>query len=183
MYGMESLIFLTPKTSEISVYYFLGILNSKLINYLFATKFLNLAVKGDYLKKIKFPISNNTTNLDSISKKMIHLNKEITQNINKFSSYLKSNFQIKKLSNKLQNWHELEFADFIKELNKTIKKASGEKLTKKDEMEWMELFDDYKSQANYFKEQIDKTDKEIDQMVYQLYGLTEEEIQIVENSI
>jgi len=183
VYGMESLIFLTPKTSEISVYYFLGILNSKLINYLFATKFLNLAVKGDYLKKIKFPISNNTTNLDSISKKMIHLNKEITQNINKFSSYLKSNFQIKKLSNKLQNWHELEFADFIKELNKTIKKASGEKLTKKDEMEWMELFDDYKSQANYFKEQIDKTDKEIDQMVYQLYGLTEEEIQIVENSI
>jgi hypothetical protein len=29
---------------------------------------------------------------------------------------------------------------------------------------------------------IAKTDKEIDQMVYELYGLTEEEIAIVENS-
>tara|TARA_B100001057_G_scaffold94968_1_gene91399 strand:+ start:98 stop:247 length:150 start_codon:yes stop_codon:yes gene_type:complete len=29
---------------------------------------------------------------------------------------------------------------------------------------------------------IDKTDKEIDQMVYDLYGLTKEEIEIVENS-
>jgi type II restriction/modification system DNA methylase subunit YeeA len=30
------------------------------------------------------------------------------------------------------------------------------------------------------KNEIDKTDKEIDQMVYQLYGLTDEEIKIVE---
>ena len=45
---------------------------------------------------------------------------------------------------KLQNWHELEFAEFIKELNKAIKKAGGEKLTKKDEMEWMELFEEKK---------------------------------------
>lgn len=30
------------------------------------------------------------------------------------------------------------------------------------------------------REQIDKTDKEIDKMVYELYGLTEEEIKIVE---
>lgn len=32
------------------------------------------------------------------------------------------------------------------------------------------------------KHQIDTADKEIDQMVYVLYGLTEEEIEIVENN-
>jgi hypothetical protein len=32
------------------------------------------------------------------------------------------------------------------------------------------------------KSQIEQTDREIDRMVYDLYGLTEEEIQIVENS-
>lgn len=37
-------------------------------------------------------------------------------------------------------------------------------------------------QALELKSQIDRTDKEIDRMVYELYGLTEEEIQIVENS-
>jgi len=30
--------------------------------------------------------------------------------------------------------------------------------------------------------QIDKTEKEIDKMVYELYGLTKEEIEIVERS-
>ncbi len=32
------------------------------------------------------------------------------------------------------------------------------------------------------KAQIDQTDKEIDAMVYELYGLTEEEIRIVEGN-
>jgi hypothetical protein len=55
-------------------------------------------------------------------------------------------------------------------------------LTKKDEFEWMELFEENKKKALELKFQIDQTDKEIDRMVYALYGLTEEEIQIVENS-
>ena len=32
----------------------------------------------------------------------------------------------------------------------------------------------------YLKQQIDSTDKEINKLVYQLYGLTEEEIAVVE---
>jgi len=38
------------------------------------------------------------------------------------------------------------------------------------------------SNASELKTQIDETDKEIDQMVYELYGLTDEEIEIVEQS-
>jgi hypothetical protein len=113
------------------------------------------------------------------------------QNISKsFTKYLQSQFNIEKLSKKLQTWHELEFADFIKELNKAIKKANKEvatattsghvHLTKKDEMEWMELFEEKKAEAQTLKTEIEKTDKEIDQMVYELYGLTGDEIKIVE---
>ena len=51
-----------------------------------------------------------------------------------------------------------------------------------DEMEWMEVFETKKKEAQALKSEIDKTDKEIDKMVYELYGLTEEEIKIVENS-
>jgi len=36
--------------------------------------------------------------------------------------------------------------------------------------------------AALLKTQIDTTDKEIDKMVYELYGLTKEEIETVENS-
>jgi hypothetical protein len=53
-------------------------------------------------------------------------------------------------------------------------------LTKKDEFEWMELFEENKMKVLELKTQIDQTDREIDRMVYALYGLTEEEIAIVE---
>ncbi|MFY7669785.1 Eco57I restriction-modification methylase domain-containing protein [Tenacibaculum sp. MEBiC06402] len=199
IYGMESIIFLTPTTDKVSVYYFLSILNSKLLNYLFATKFLNLAVKGDYLKQIKFPISSNVDYLHNLSFSMIDFNKELNNVLIKLQNYLKQKFQLEKLSKKLQNWYELDFGDFIKELNKAIKAnnklrakqvAEGvissaveiPTLTKKDEFEWLDLFEENKQKAQELQTQINETDKEIDQMVYELYGLTEEEIAIVENS-
>lgn len=86
------------------------------------------------------------------------------------------------MNKKLDNWHELTFSDFIKELSKTIKTSGGIQLIKKDEIEWMDLFEDYKKQAQTLKQEIDKTDNEIDKMVYELYGLSEEEIELFENS-
>jgi type II restriction/modification system DNA methylase subunit YeeA len=44
----------------------------------------------------------------------------------------------------------------------------------------MEIFETKKTELNNLQSEINKTDKEIDQMVYELYGLTEEEIEIVE---
>ena len=49
-------------------------------------------------------------------------------------------------------------------------------------MDWMEVFETKKAEAQDLKAEIDHTDKEIDQMVYELYGLTQEEIEIVENA-
>ena len=92
------------------------------------------------------------------------------------------NFKLNNLTKKLQNWNELEFADFITELNRAIKKVGGAKLTKMDEMEWMEVFETKKAEAKTLEAEIDKTDTQIDTLVYQLYGLTEDEIEIVENS-
>ena len=54
IYGMEGIYFIIPIECS-SLRLLLGILNSKLINYLFATKFLNLAIKADYLKQIRIP--------------------------------------------------------------------------------------------------------------------------------
>jgi len=45
----------------------------------------------------------------------------------------------------------------------------------------MSLFQ--KSVINNIQNQINQTDKEIDKMVYELYELTAEEIEIVENSV
>jgi len=100
----------------------------------------------------------------------------------RFLTYVKSQFNIKKLSRKLQNWHDLEFGEFIKELNKAIKKGGNSKLTKRVEMEWMDVFDTKKAESQNLKSEIDKIDNEIDHMVYKLYNLSAEEIKIVEEN-
>lgn len=55
-------------------------------------------------------------------------------------------------------------------------------LTKKDEFEWLDLFEENKQKAQALQAQIHQTDAEIDAMVYELYSLTDEEIAIVENA-
>ncbi|HEA31415.1 MAG TPA: hypothetical protein ENH91_15715 [Leeuwenhoekiella sp.] len=73
----------------------------------------------------------------------------------------------------------------IKKENSARRKADQSEiatLTKKDEFDWMELFEENKQKAVQLQQKITQTEQEIDQMVYELYGLTEEEIQIVENS-
>ena len=56
VYGMEGIYFIIPKDKQANLHYLLGILNSKPINYLFATKFLNLAIKAEYVKQIRIPV-------------------------------------------------------------------------------------------------------------------------------
>ena len=167
----------------------LGVTNSKLLSWVAKYKSSNFS-KNTFPKlnpkDIKnFPIPRNVLNNDILAEFVnILLKKQeiLTVEENKFAKYLQSQFSIEKLPNKLQNWHELDFGDFIKELNKSIKKAGGEKLTKMDEMEWMDVFETKKAEAQTLKSEIDKTDAEIDAMVYELYGLTEEEIRVVENN-
>lgn len=46
----------------------------------------------------------------------------------------------------------------------------------------MDEFNKQKQKAQHLKTEIARTDKEIDRMMYELYGLTDEEVKIVEGS-
>jgi type II restriction/modification system DNA methylase subunit YeeA/REP element-mobilizing transposase RayT len=173
-----------------NLYYLLSLLNSKLFFYLFSNYYSGgglgnkgVRFKKDFLSNVPLIIIPKTDFFANKAKNIQLLNFDFQKILNQFLKYLQSQFNIEKPSKKLQNWHELEFAEFIKELNKSIKKANGEKLSKKDEMEWMELFEEKKAEAQALKTKIEKTDSEIDQMVYELYGLTKDEIKIVEQAI
>ena len=56
------------------------------------------------------------------------------------------------------------------------------KLSLKEEIEWEEIFLEKKEEAEKVNNEIEITDKEIDGMVYELYGLSEEEIKIIEKN-
>ncbi|MCF8372215.1 MAG: hypothetical protein K9H64_11375 [Bacteroidales bacterium] len=64
---------------------------------------------------------------------------------------------------------------------KGLKKALVQ-LSLSEEAEWMQYFNEQKQKVQTLKAEIARVDTEIDQMVYALYGLTEEEIKIVEES-
>lgn len=165
----------------------LGLLNSKLI--FFYLKNICTTLQGGYYdfrrdKIDTIPIKKIIPQdyLKDLVDVVIELHSKYNNCIRLFSVFYKKKNQLEKLTRKLQNWHELDFADFIKELNKAIKKAGGTPLTKKDEFEWLELFEDNKQKAQELQTQITQTEKTIDTMVYDLYGLTEEERDIIENS-
>ncbi|MCD8423902.1 BREX-1 system adenine-specific DNA-methyltransferase PglX [Tenacibaculum dicentrarchi] len=175
----------------------LAILNSKLIKAYLNTICVKarggyLRLKSQYILKIPIPKNYYNSNLDLLVKNMILQVSQLDDIENNFQNYVKQKFQLEKLSKKLQNWHDLEFGDFIKELNKAIKSNNKELvknelpiipvLTKLDEMDWMDVFTVKKSEAQALQTQINQTDKEIDAMVYKLYNLTDAEIAIVENS-
>ena len=46
--------------------------------------------------------------------------------------------------------------------------------------EWEEYFETYQKELLDLKTQIETTDKQIDKMVYELYGLSEDEVALVE---
>ena len=120
IYSAESLWNIIPKNDEYSIYFLLAILNSKLINYLFSTKFLNLGIKKDYLNKISFP--------------------------------------------KLNQDEQKPFINLIKkmlDLHETLKTTSVHQ--------------------HSLEAQIITIESKINEMIYELYDLTDDEIEIVEN--
>ncbi len=81
------------------------------------------------------------------------------------------------INKKLSDWPSLSFGQFLKELEK--QKA---KFSLPEQNEWLQYFESEKQKAAVIQQLIHQTDKEIDAMVNALYGLTEEEISIVEKS-
>ena len=77
VYGSQGVNFIIPNDVHASLRYLLGILDSMLINYLFATKFLNLAIKAEYLKQLRIPIPSAAIQkqLESLVSKVLELKK------------------------------------------------------------------------------------------------------------
>jgi hypothetical protein len=75
VYGTQGMNFVVPNVTNAPIYYLLAILNSSLLNYLFATKLLNVAIKAEYIKNTRLPIPDPTTEaeLTRLTKKILAL--------------------------------------------------------------------------------------------------------------
>ncbi|MDC0177522.1 BREX-1 system adenine-specific DNA-methyltransferase PglX [Polaribacter sp.] len=184
-YTFNSVNNLVLKEDNYNLKFLLGVLNSRLIDHFY---------RRNYSLDASYTITVTKTNLDSIpipkwknsdiQKKVIsnvdfivEENRNIVTRSLSFQKLLKNKYSIEKLSRKVQNWYAYDFGIFLKELKKY--KII---LSLKEEDEWMEYFNNEKEKIQNINIEIEKLDNEIDQMVYELYGLTDDEIKIVEEA-
>ncbi|EOG6894202.1 TaqI-like C-terminal specificity domain-containing protein [Flavobacterium psychrophilum] len=164
--------------------YYTALLNSKLFGFYFRKFYseeddLFPKIKVNELKNLPIQKADSKTieNLSVASVLMTEKNKTLQQQQAKVINMLQRDYGLTKPTKKLEIWYELTVQDFFKELAKAKIVLSA---IQKDEVQ--EYFETYQKQAVATKNQITATDKQIDAMVYELYGLSEEEIEIVENS-
>ncbi len=164
--------------------FLLGILNSSVTHFWFTQNLPKLRgnfYEPSYIYFKNFPIINTSKEKKSeiikSVKSMIELNKSNQELTDDYIKVLTENYPPKSpLSSKLTTslW-SLAFVDVLQELGK-----SGITIPAKKQKEWIELFHEGAGQAQVFKQKIADTEKEINELVYQLYQLTPEEIELIE---
>ena len=151
-----------------------AILNSKLLRWYYETTFPTLHVQRNELASLPIPSLSDSDELEIMTDKMLSLNKQLQERRSRFLRRLGENIEGVKITTALQSFDELDFAGFVAELKKQKIRLS---LSQQDE--WEPYFNDYKEACITLREQIQETDKEIDTRVFDLYGLTPEEREIV----
>ena len=102
---------------------------------------------------------------------------QLQEKRSRFLHRLSENFEGVKISTALQTFDQLDFKAFVAELKKQKINLS---LAQQDE--WEDYFNQYRQACQEISEKIKATDNEIDQRVFDLYGLTPEEREIVINA-
>ncbi|MDA3061612.1 MULTISPECIES: Eco57I restriction-modification methylase domain-containing protein [unclassified Campylobacter] len=167
--------------------FYLAILNSKLL--WFYLKNIGTELRGgyfrfktNYIKPFGLPKLANLDEEKPFVQKvdlLLELNKNLQTTKTKFLREL----NLEKIPQKLAEFENLEFDEFIKEYAKAKKEKFADKLAEvKFKNYYQGFFSEYKSQTLSLKSQILRSENELNSLVYALYNLTADEIALIENS-
>lgn len=158
--------------------YILAVLNSKLFS--FAQVNFNTSLQRDdfpafSLKDFKsFQIPMVSTEKQEpfvrLANELLVNNAKLREYSLKFVALIHSEHPSIKL---FDGWWNLDFSSFYTKLKTKLS------LSQRDEL--LQLFEKYRTELSQLDAEIQKTDAEIDQLVYKLYNLTPEEIKIIES--
>ncbi|WP_181248470.1 TaqI-like C-terminal specificity domain-containing protein [Flavobacterium magnum] len=170
------------KNKNYSLEFLTAILNSTP-----ATIFYRLLhdIKGKVFAKISldnlssFPIPNCDTSqrneIEGTSIKLSALSKELNDENLKFQRSLQRKFELDSLPKTLQNWYLLNYSKFIGELGKL-----KIKLTLSQEAEWEDYFIAESNKVRAIRSEIDGINKSLNKSIYKMYGITNDEIEIID---
>ena len=161
-----------------NLHYFVALLNSRYMNYLLNN------IRGDdfhiYPEHIRnLPIPTATPEqqapLIALADAQLAANEQLQKYTQKFLNRVQTTLGVAKMTEKLNEFYKYDFNVFLSELKK-----QKIKLSLRDQDEWEEYFNGYRQDCTRLLLEIEENDRQIDRLVYALYGLTEEEIAVVE---
>lgn len=184
-YTLDTVVNLFDFDPNYDIRYILCIINSRLESWffhLYQTAFSQLTLHSGNENSRDLPIFPATEKQQRLfiekADLMLEFNREFYNKKNIFINRLKENLDLKKISKKMNSFFKLNFNEFKNELSK-----NKVKLSLKQQDEWEDYFNNYKKELLKLKIKIDETDGEINKRIYDLYGLTKNEIKIIEGSL
>ena len=175
---------ITIEKNDLDLRYVLCILNSNIIKS-YIQSYASLKAGGYYsyssniLNRVPIKIvdSNAQQPFIALADTMLSLNSQLQEKRSRFLRRLSDNLEGVKITSALQTFDTMDFKGFVAELKK-----QKIKLTLSQQDEWEEYFNQRVAECQTLSAQIKATDNEIDNKVFDLYGLTEEERRIVMTS-
>jgi hypothetical protein len=167
--------------SCLSLKYALGLINSRAMKWLFRHE--NVYVVGKphaevlkiYVERLPIVVAPDQSAMVSCVDGLLENCQARFNKTKQFMEYIRSAYAPKSISKRLWEFYKLDFKDFAEEM-----KEQRASLAPSQEMGLMALFRDRAEEIAALSRTIDRLDKEVDQMAYALYGLSDDEIAIVE---
>ena len=172
-----------PETTDISLKYLLALINSKVIKWVFRSDNFHIVnkplaqTKAVYIKRLPLKVKHQDE-IVPIVDELLALNAKKIVNANKFIRYLQNVYSFDEISDKLLEFYLYDFKTLLDELKK--KKV---KLSSKQQIDLMELFEDYQKRISEDNSTIKLYEDKIDKYMYDTFDLTQEEIEYIEMSI
>ncbi len=175
---IDSLGYILQQESSLNLYCLLAIVDSALMNFYYKLHYTDKNVKPIYLMELPIPQIDYDQQKVFIElvEVLVQLNKDFYKMKDTVFKLLKQEFSIVKISKKLRKFYDLDFDAFIKEL-----KLNKLNIEKKEEL--LRFFEKNKEECSNLRDKIDSYDKKIDELVYTLYNVTNDDEKFIENSL
>ena len=173
-----NIIFETDRNYQME--YLVALLNSALVNIWFKKIYTSgLEIKINQLRTIPVPTISLSEQQPFVSQAntMLSLNSQLQEKRSRFLRRLSENLESLKITTALQQFDQMDFKGLMAELKK-----QKIHIPVKEQDEWEDFFNERLAECQELSAKIKATDEEINNLVFDLYGLTEEERKIVMNA-
>lgn len=157
----------------------LAILNSSIFNFLF--NLISTDARGGYkrfktvfMTKIPYVNAMGDSEVADLVKTSMEISNQVTQSENKVVFFLVKKFGLKKVNEKIEEWYVTPLEDLLKEFKK-----QKVKLSQIEEFNLFEFIEVKKEELEQLMAKWDAINKQIDEKVTKLYGITLEEKQMI----